>query len=57
MFMFSSRCLTVGLTVALMLTSAAARADSLAAVKKSGELTAAMSGAYPPFNFIDSSTN
>ena len=57
MLKFSPRCLTVGFTVALMLTSVAARADSLADVKKSGELTAAMSGAYPPFNFIDSSTN
>ncbi len=57
MFNFSSRCFAAGLTVALLLTSAVAQADSLADVKKSGELSAAMSGAYPPFNFIDSTTN
>ena len=57
MFNFSSRCFGAGLTVALLLTSAVAQADSLADVKKSGELSAAMSGAYPPFNFIDSTTN
>ena len=52
-----SRCVAAGLTAALMFTAVEARADSLADVKKSGELSAAMSGAYPPFNFIDSSTN
>lgn len=57
MFKFSSRCAAAGMAIAVMLTSAAALADGLADVKKSGELSAAMSGAYPPFNFIDSSTN
>nr|WP_246728396.1 transporter substrate-binding domain-containing protein [Microvirga terricola] len=47
----------MGLAVAIALSSVAARADDLADVKKSGELTAAMSGAYPPFNFVDASTN
>ncbi len=54
---FSPRRIAAGLSVALMLVSAAASADGLSDVKKSGELSAAMSGAYPPFNFIDSNTN
>ena len=38
-----SRCVAAGLTAALMFTAVEARADSLADVKKSGEL-----GSAPP---------
>lgn len=57
MFKFSSRFAAASMAIALVFTSAAAVADGLADIKKSGELSAAMSGAYPPFNFIDSTTN
>ena len=54
---FSPRSFAAGITTALVLASAVAHADGLADVKKSGELSAAMSAAYPPFNFINSTTN
>ncbi len=42
-----------GLLVASVFAGIPARADDLEAVKASGELKIAMSGQYPPFNFVN----
>jgi len=44
--------LTVGLFIALSFTGMAS-ADDLQTVKEKGKITMAMSGQYPPFNFVD----
>jgi len=54
MKMLLSAAVALGLAVtAVWGGTTAARADDLQAIKQSGELRAAMSGAYPPFNFVN----
>lgn len=44
--------ITIGL-ITLFLLAGTANADDLAVVKEKGEISMAMSGQYPPFNFVD----
>ena len=43
----------MGACLGLALTTGAQAADGLDTVKSENEITFAMSGAYPPFNFVD----
>jgi polar amino acid transport system substrate-binding protein len=43
----------IGLMAGLAFAAPQAQADDLAKVKEAGELRIAMSGAYPPFNFVN----
>lgn len=45
--------LAATLTIATTFSAVSARADDLASVKSAGELKIAMSGQYPPFNFVN----
>ncbi|MDX1737150.1 MAG: transporter substrate-binding domain-containing protein [Alphaproteobacteria bacterium] len=55
---FISTTLTVGVLMAgAMSLSSFASADELADIKKEGKIKIAMSGAYPPFNFVDDQNN
>lgn len=50
---FLSGLAAAGLLVASMVASVSAKADDLEKVKAAGELKIAMSGQYPPFNFVN----
>lgn len=43
----------LGLAAGVVLAAPTAKADELAEIKEAGELRIAMSGAYPPFNFVN----
>ncbi|NHF72364.1 transporter substrate-binding domain-containing protein [Paracoccus xiamenensis] len=50
---FISRALTSGALIAAALTAAPALAEDLDKIKEAGVMRIAMSGAYPPFNFVN----